>query len=107
MLRTVLIGSTLTAVLLTAFTALGRFRVPEPSPAAEPGYVGRQTCATCHAEQDALWQGSHHDLAMQEATEATVRGTFDSATLDIDNEVGTPATTLGTMPALNHRLEKP
>ncbi|HWM90847.1 MAG TPA: tetratricopeptide repeat protein [Thermoanaerobaculia bacterium] len=47
----------------------------------EPAFVGRQTCATCHAEEDRLWQGSHHDLAMQEATEATVLGDFGGATL--------------------------
>jgi tetratricopeptide (TPR) repeat protein len=42
-------------------------------------YVGRQVCAQCHAAQHALWQGSHHDLAMQEATEQTVLGNFDQA----------------------------
>jgi Flp pilus assembly protein TadD len=44
-------------------------------------YVGRQSCAGCHADEDRLWQGSHHDLAMQEATPATVLGDFDGATL--------------------------
>ncbi len=44
----------------------------------EMSYVGRQTCAKCHAGQDQLWQGSHHDLAMQEANEQTVLGDFDN-----------------------------
>lgn len=52
--------------------------VPGPSAAS---YVGRQTCAGCHADEDRLWQGSHHDLAMQEATAATVLGDFGGATL--------------------------
>jgi tetratricopeptide (TPR) repeat protein len=43
--------------------------------------VGRQACAGCHASEDRLWQGSHHDLAMQEATAATVLGDFGGATL--------------------------
>jgi len=34
--------------------------------------VGRETYATCHEAQTWLWSGSHHDLAMQEATERTV-----------------------------------
>ncbi len=42
-------------------------------------YAGRQTCANCHAEQDRLWRGSHHDLAMQKADEQTVLGDFDNA----------------------------
>ncbi|MGR9036299.1 MAG: tetratricopeptide repeat protein [Gammaproteobacteria bacterium] len=47
-------------------------------PMPEPGFVGRAACAGCHAEQDRLWQGSHHDLAMQEATEGTVLGDFQN-----------------------------
>lgn len=43
-------------------------------------FVGRQVCAPCHQEQEASWRGSHHDLAMQEATEETVLGDFSDAT---------------------------
>jgi Flp pilus assembly protein TadD len=42
-------------------------------------YVGRATCITCHADQGRLWKGSHHDLAMQEATAETVLGDFNDA----------------------------
>jgi len=49
---------------------------------AQPTYVGRQTCAECHQQQHALWSGSHHDLAMDLATEATVLGDFRDATLE-------------------------
>lgn len=45
----------------------------------EPSYVGGETCAGCHQEQTELWLGSHHDLAMQRATEETVLGDFDGA----------------------------
>ena len=45
-------------------------------------YIGRETCVECHREQTTLWTGSHHDLAMQEATEATVLGNFDNANMD-------------------------
>lgn len=34
----------------------------------------------CHQAEHSLWQGSHHDLAMQEPTAATVLGDFDGAT---------------------------
>ena len=49
------------------------------APAA--AYVGRQSCAGCHQREDDLWTGSHHDLAMQAADEATVLGNFDNATV--------------------------
>ncbi|MBT8120633.1 MAG: cytochrome c family protein, partial [Gammaproteobacteria bacterium] len=49
----------------------------EVSAAAE--YVGLETCEQCHAEQVNLWQGSHHDLAMQHADENTVLGDFSDA----------------------------
>ena len=39
-------------------------------------YVGGEACVQCHAEQVKLWQGSHHDLAMQHADENTVLGDF-------------------------------
>ena len=43
-------------------------------------FVGRKVCAKCHAQEEALWKGLHHDLAMQEATERTVLGNFQNAT---------------------------
>lgn len=43
-------------------------------------FVGSETCAPCHDAETALWRGSHHDLAMQPATDATVLGDFDDAT---------------------------
>ncbi len=43
-------------------------------------YVGRAACEGCHAQQVAKWQGSHHDLAMQEASETSVLGNFADAT---------------------------
>ena len=49
--------------------------------ADEPAtYVGSSACAGCHASETAAWRGSHHDLAMQEATDKSVLGNFDNAT---------------------------
>jgi predicted CXXCH cytochrome family protein len=56
------------------------------SPAAAPAatYVGGKACGACHQEEAQRWRGSHHDLAMQPATEKTVRGRFDGATFQKD-----------------------
>lgn len=40
------------------------------------GFAGAATCATCHTEETEGWQKSHHALAMQPATSATVLGDF-------------------------------
>jgi tetratricopeptide (TPR) repeat protein len=48
---------------------------------ASADYTGRETCVDCHKEQEKQWTGSHHDLAMQEATAGTVLGNFDDASL--------------------------
>ena len=48
---------------------------------SSPQFVGRDMCASCHEEQAAGWSGSHHDLAMQPASEETVLGDFDNASL--------------------------
>jgi tetratricopeptide (TPR) repeat protein len=45
-----------------------------------PKYVGREACVSCHQNEDRLWSASHHDLAMQEPSSATVLGDFDGTT---------------------------
>lgn len=49
---------------------------------AQATYVGRQSCIQCHAAQHADWTGSHHDLAMDVATDKTVLGDFSGAKLE-------------------------
>jgi tetratricopeptide (TPR) repeat protein len=53
----------------------------------EASYVGRQACVGCHAEQDKLWQGSHHDLAMQEASDSAILGDFHDAEFSKDGVI--------------------
>ena len=72
----------LLAALLCSATAPAESPVaPGASPRMQPaaGFVGAEVCAGCHRQQYRDWQGSHHDLAMQRATEATVLGDFDDA----------------------------
>lgn len=59
---------------------------PAPSatakaPAAPPPatYVGAAACAECHPSETKAWSTSHHRLAMQPATDATVLGNFKDA----------------------------
>jgi predicted CXXCH cytochrome family protein len=47
--------------------------------AENSGFVGAAACAECHAAETALWRTSHHALAMQPATPATVLGDFADA----------------------------
>ncbi len=42
-------------------------------------YAGGEVCVGCHAQEARRWRGSHHDLAMQEASSATVLGDFSSS----------------------------
>ena len=59
--------------------------LPEQSSVARPAtvigatYAGSASCAACHAGQYEQWQGSHHDLAMQEANAQSVLGDFNNA----------------------------
>ncbi len=51
--------------------------VTERPTTAEPAsYVGTEACKGCHEPQYRSWVGSHHQLAMQEASDATVLGDF-------------------------------
>jgi tetratricopeptide (TPR) repeat protein len=45
-------------------------------------YVGRQACIDCHREQADAFAGSHHDLAMDLATEQTVLGDFNDVSFE-------------------------
>jgi tetratricopeptide (TPR) repeat protein len=94
MWRIVLIGLAVSALGVASwFLASSHFRVgvlssvgvqtnaPSESDIAPARFVGRQACTACHPQEDQLWQGSHHDLAMQEANEQTVLGDFNQAEL--------------------------
>jgi Flp pilus assembly protein TadD len=54
----------------------GGLATGRPAPLA---YVGERRCVPCHAEEAKRWRGSHHALAMQEASGAAVLGGFDDA----------------------------
>jgi predicted CXXCH cytochrome family protein len=41
-------------------------------------FVGEEVCASCHAREAAIWNGSHHQLAMQRARVSTVLGDFST-----------------------------
>ena len=51
-------------------------------PPSDPTWVGRETCAGCHAEAALAWSGSDHDRAMEEASPETVLGDFDDAAFE-------------------------
>ncbi len=91
-LATVLVAVVCVAVILLrrgggADRAAGISSAPADAPPAV--FVGRQACAPCHARETELWIGSHHDLAMQEATAATVVGRFDNSTFNYHGVVST------------------
>ncbi len=52
---------------------------PAETAPPSPAYVGTAACASCHAKEHQAWQGSQHDRAMAEATEANVLGNFANA----------------------------
>jgi len=70
---------------------------PEPRTGPVPlTFTGSETCRECHAPQYELWQASHHALAMQEASPATVLGDFADAEFQYFDVVSTFSTRDGT-----------
>ncbi len=47
-------------------------------------YVGRDTCAECHQTEMTAFDGSHHDLAMDYATDESVLGDFNDVIFEHD-----------------------
>lgn len=54
-----------------------------------PTFVGANACGQCHNDELKLWTGSHHQLAMQPATDATVLGDFNNSSFTHDGIVST------------------
>ncbi len=52
------------------------------STAPPPTYVGSAVCAGCHESEAKLWNGSHHQLAMDHATDKSVLGDFANAAFE-------------------------
>lgn len=48
--------------------------------AESKNYVGSRICKSCHIEQYEKWSNSHHDLAMQNASNKTILGNFEHQT---------------------------
>ena len=70
------------AVAVVVYSQSGTRKPPEPPAAAvlaPAQYVGAKACGSCHAKEFDAWKGSHHDLAMQHASDASVLGNFDNA----------------------------
>lgn len=59
---------------------------PPPVAVAPAKMVDEQQCQGCHSEQVKDWQGSHHQLAMQEASAETMLGDFNDVTFKAENE---------------------
>jgi tetratricopeptide (TPR) repeat protein len=55
---------------------------PSAYPDEAASYVGGHVCASCHVAETERWKGSHHALAMQPATAATVLGDFGDTKLE-------------------------
>ncbi len=75
--------------LMAVLTACGSEDSPKGSRSSDSAprgsdFVSSQVCSECHAEQFGRWKGSHHDLAMQHATEETVLGDFSDVVLEHD-----------------------
>ena len=74
------------AVVATAFAVLaaepklahaqGSTAGKPPQRIQHPDFVGAQVCGQCHAAELKAWTGSHHQLAMLEATSESVLGDF-------------------------------
>src|SRR4029453_6282251 len=78
-MRMVAILTVLSSLAAAAVWADWYYGLPDDS---EATYVGRQACIDCHREQHGAWTGSHHDLAMDVATDASVLGDFNDARLE-------------------------
>jgi len=78
----VLMSATLMVLILLSVINCKRGDSPgkdDNSPSASEltaNYIGRESCKECHEKEYNLFQGSDHDMAMDDANEVTVLGNF-------------------------------
>lgn len=74
---TVEISGAIRFLLVTLALALADL----PAVAADgiPGFVGSQSCGTCHQSQLVAWSNSHHGWALREPTPQNVLGDFEDS----------------------------
>jgi predicted CXXCH cytochrome family protein len=75
----------LRAVAAAAITVLFVCLMPAPAGAqidSAAKYVGVEVCAGCHQTEVEHWKKSHHALAMEKATPATVLGDFSGVSVE-------------------------
>ncbi len=75
-------GLLVIAPVIGLLTACGKPSSDPVSAVTPPAFVGSASCGNCHADQYDQWLGSHHQLAMQEASAESVLGDFDDATFE-------------------------
>ena len=69
--------------LVIAIAALAIAPMERAETASTPSFVGAAACGGCHQRELALWNGSHHQLAMEIATASSVLGNFNNAQREI------------------------
>lgn len=73
---------TIFLLLSLFFTLLLPLKTSWASDLNQSTFVGSKTCNNCHQTEYKEWQGSHHEQSMQHATESSILGDFNDATLD-------------------------
>lgn len=67
------------ALAVGLIAGCSRSRTEPPVAVTSAAFVGEAVCASCHAAEATAWTGSHHQQAMQVASDSTVLGDFDGA----------------------------
>ncbi|MCF8381912.1 MAG: tetratricopeptide repeat protein [Bacteroidales bacterium] len=74
-------GYIATVVIVFAFPIyLVRIAIERSAPEIQSGpfFTGRESCVECHKKENDLWLGSHHDMAMDTASDESVLGDFNN-----------------------------
>jgi len=84
--RSKVVIAALAAAGIVAAGLLFQFFTASPKSGGDPAeklsFVGSETCVGCHRQEGELWHVSQHAHAMDHATETTVLGDFNDASLD-------------------------
>jgi hypothetical protein len=85
-----LIVSPALLVCAAFFFSCGSEESPAPSVPAIAGFVGSETCKTCHEDRHESWLETAHAYSLRDPTEDVVEGRFDGKPVETPRFVATP-----------------
>ena len=78
------IATAIIVLVIPIYIASFYFKDTDNLSSDEAQYIGREQCKDCHQKEYKAFTGSHHDKAMEIASDSTVLGDFNNSEFEFN-----------------------